>query len=106
MLVFYVIICRMSTDIFKKDEFQKRLKYARTAFGFTQQQVAEYLDLTLRSYQRYESGDCAPPITMLLAIADLYDISLDYLLCRDNFIQSHGAFVGGHGTYPLTNPKS
>ena len=64
--------------------FYKRLKKARQKAGMTQQQAAEALNLSVRSYQRYEaaSGQCDPPIATLIAIADLFNVSIDWLLSR------------------------
>lgn len=70
--------------------FGKRLRRIRMNSGFTQQKTADALGMTLRSYQRYEGGHCEPSLNTLISIADLFDVSLDYLLCRDDFIQSHG----------------
>ena len=36
---------------------RKNLKEARQRAGLTQKDVAEYLGITIRSYQRIESGD-------------------------------------------------
>lgn len=59
-----------------------RLKELRNQHGYTQQQLADYLDITVRSYQRYESGDCEPPLVTLIAIADFFNVTVDYLLGR------------------------
>ena len=59
-----------------------RLKELRNQHGYTQQQLADYLDITSRSYRRYESGDCEPPLSTVIAIADFFDVTVDYLLGR------------------------
>lgn len=68
-----------------------RLKTARKAAGLTQQQAAESLNLSTRSYQRYEaeSGICEPPLNTLVVMADLFDVSIDWLLGRDDFLARH-----------------
>lgn len=71
--------------------FGKRLRQIRMEKGITQQATADAIGSQLRSYQRYEGGHCDPPLNTLVAIADFFDISLDYLLCRDEFIKSHAA---------------
>ncbi|MCD7887786.1 MAG: helix-turn-helix domain-containing protein [Clostridiales bacterium] len=72
--------------------FFERLKAARKRAGFTQQQAAESLNLSTRSYQRYEAvaGQCDPPIETLVQMADLFDVSIDWLLGRDDWLKSHG----------------
>ena len=67
--------------------FQKRLKQVRKERGFTAQEMADLLGTGLRNYRKYESGDHNPPLDMLVKIADLLDVSTDYLLCRDEFIE-------------------
>ncbi|EOS47166.1 hypothetical protein C810_01482 [Lachnospiraceae bacterium A2] len=69
--------------------FNKRLREVRMQKGLTQQKMADYLNIGLRSYQKYEQGERSPSLDCLVSIADIFDVSLDYLLCRDEFIQSH-----------------
>ena len=71
--------------------FSERLKDARKKAGMTQQQAAELLSLSTRSYQRYEAenGVCDPPLATLVTMADLFDVSIDWLLCRDEFLAKH-----------------
>ena len=70
--------------------FNKRLRQMRMKRGFTQQRLADTLDIALRSYQCYETGTRTPCYDLLIAIADILDVSLDYLLGRDDFMKSHG----------------
>ena len=65
----------------------KRLGRVRKERGYTQQNMAEYLSITLRSYQKYESNTAYPTLDKLVKIADLLDVSTDYLLCRDEFMK-------------------
>lgn len=68
--------------------FKDRLRTIRLSNHCTQQQVADAIGVTLRSYQRYESGHIEPPYQTLLLLADFFNVSLDYLFCRDSFILS------------------
>lgn len=69
--------------------FNKRLRAIRMQLGFTQQNMADKLDISLNAYQKYEQAERSPSLDCLILIADIFDVSLDYLLCRDKFIQSH-----------------
>lgn len=71
--------------------FHERLKKARKKAGFTQQQAADALKFSMRSYQRYEAlnGRFEPSIETLVEMADLFDVSIDWLLCRDSWLSSH-----------------
>ena len=62
----------------------KRLKDLREDHDYTQKQIAEKLNMQQPQYQRYESGTVPPPIDSLIFLADLYDVSLDYLVERTN----------------------
>ena len=73
--------------------FQERLKYVRKKKGFTAQEMADLLGTGLRNYRKYESGDHNPPLDMLVKIADILDISTDYLLCRDEFIERQASLT-------------
>lgn len=70
--------------------FSQRLKQSRQMRAFTQQQIADLLDITINSYQKYEQGTRSPSFDILIKIADLYDVSIDWLLGRDEWLQSHG----------------
>lgn len=71
--------------------FNKRLRETRIKNGFTQQNMADKLGISLNAYQKYEQAERSPSLDCLVKIADIFDISIDYLLCRDEFIQSHAA---------------
>lgn len=60
----------------------KRLKQCRKEKGYTQGQVAIYCDITEKTYQNYELMTREPKINILIKIADLYEVSLDYLVGR------------------------
>ncbi len=69
--------------------FNKRLREMRMKRGFTQQRLADILNIALRSYQCYETGTRTPCYDLLILIADTLDVSIDYLLGRDEFMKSH-----------------
>lgn len=65
-----------------KEILAKRLKECRKARGLTQMQVATYCDITEKAYQNYELMTREPKLEILVRIADLYQVSLDYLTGR------------------------
>lgn len=69
--------------------FTKRLNETRKAKGFTAQKMADLLSVSLRTYRHYESGHSSPNIYTLVQIADILEVSTDYLLCRDDFLVKH-----------------
>ena len=52
----------------------------RTQSGWTQTDVAEKLNIKYQSYQAYELGITVPSLQNFIALAELYDVSLDYLV--------------------------
>ena len=63
-------------------ELYERLRLLRKERNLTQQQMADMLSQTLRAYQYCESGHHVPAYRNLLALADFFDVSLDYLTGR------------------------
>lgn len=61
-------------------EFSKRLKELRLDGGFTQQSIADELGIKQQSYARYELGNGEPSLQTLVKIAEIFDVSTDYLL--------------------------
>lgn len=57
-----------------------RLKEAREKNGLLQKDVAEKLNITTSSYGFYEQGKRRPTPELLSQIADLFNVSTDYLL--------------------------
>ena len=85
--------------------FNDRLRSARISKGLTLQKMADRLDLALRTYQNYESGDREPHYDMLVQIADILDISTDFLLGRDEYLKSLGVSVDVPPEGPPRHPK-
>ena len=63
-------------------KFTDRLKEARKKRGLKQSDVAEHLGIAVRSYQYYEAGRRRPEYERLIALADYFDVTTDYLLGR------------------------
>lgn len=62
--------------------YGERLKALRKKRKVQQKELAEHLGISVRGYQFYESEDNEPNIKMLIALADFYDVSIDYLVGR------------------------
>ena len=69
--------------------FAERLNAVRKDRKIPAHRIADYLHISLRNYRRYESGQVQPPMDNLVLIADYLDVSLDYLLGRDEFHEKH-----------------
>lgn len=66
--------------------FGKRLREVRMTRHITQQVLADTIGVELRTYQCYEQGTRQPSLSLVVALADTLDISTDYLLGRDEFL--------------------
>lgn len=64
--------------------YYKRLKDLREDNDMTQKQIADYLNMKQPQYNRYEKGYRDIPSDVLIALADLYNTSTDYILERTN----------------------
>ena len=62
--------------------FSERLKTLRKERGLKQKDMSDYLSLSPRGYQCYEYNEGYPDVPGLVALADFFDVSLDYLMGR------------------------
>ena len=62
--------------------FHERLKQIRKSRNVTQSQVSAMLEISTRNYQSFEYGECKPSFDTLIALAEYFDVSLDYLVGR------------------------
>lgn len=60
--------------------FSEKLFGLRKQSGMTQSDLAEKLNVSRQTVSRWEMGTAKPEIDTLIAISDLFDVSLDYLL--------------------------
>ena len=52
---------------------------------WTQQDVADAIGVRYQSYQAYERGIAVPTLQNFLKLAELFDVSLDYLVGKKEF---------------------
>ena len=62
--------------------FSQRLKQLRTDKHLTQAQVAERVGVTASMASSYETDIRLPSFEVMVRIADLFGVTVDYLLCR------------------------
>lgn len=66
-----------------KNTVADRLKVVREDRNKTKEQVANYLEIQLRAYQRYETGERVPDLEKLKSLAKYFNCTLDYLVGMD-----------------------
>lgn len=60
----------------------KRVRDLREDSDKSQREIAQYLNMQLTVYQRYERGERELPLWAAIKLADYYRVSLDYLVGR------------------------
>lgn len=66
-------LCELRENSFKEDG--KR---------YTQQDIASLLNISYQSYQAYERGVAYPTLQNFLKLAEIYDVSLDFLVGKSD----------------------
>ena len=61
-------------------EFNNRLYQLRKQKGFSQEELANRLNVSRQTVSKWEVGDSTPDTEKLVAISDLFDVSLDMLI--------------------------
>lgn len=59
-----------------------RLKEIRKSLSFPQKEVAKFLDVSISTYSRYESSVMEINSYTLKKLAEYFNVSVDYILCR------------------------
>lgn len=70
-------------------EIGKKLKNARIEAGLTQEKAAEKIDVSRQTISNWENEKSYPDIINVIALSDLYSVSLDELLKGDQKMAEH-----------------
>ncbi len=70
-------------------DLSSRLNNLKIERNILQKDIASSINVSLRAYQRYEKGEREPTTTVLIALADYFDVSIDYLVGRTDNPNSH-----------------
>ena len=62
----------------------QRLRDLREDRNLKQSDIAKVLNVTSQTIANYELGNREPGIRELILLADFFDVSIDYLVCRSN----------------------
>lgn len=69
-------------------KFNEKLKELRINSIYTQQDCANHLGVSVVTWRQYEQGVRSPKPEALMQIAILFDVTLDDLLCIEDFKKS------------------
>ena len=70
--------------MFSKEIFSERLKTLRAEKGVRQSELAALIGVRNTAVSMMESGSRSPSVEVLCALADYFDVSLDYLVGRSD----------------------
>ena len=94
----------------------EKIKSYRKKREITQEQLADYLNISFQSVSKWECGDAYPDITMLPKIAMFFGITTDELLCIDKLKEqeemvkynhrAHKALMKGNTQEAVGNARS
>lgn len=74
------------------EESSRRIRELRVEAGCTQEFVADHIGISLDGYRKLERGVNGAKIDTLVAIAELYDVSLDYLVYGRKILKPDAVF--------------
>lgn len=76
------------------DTLAKRLKELRIENNYSQKEIAELMGIAQVTYSHYELGRRSVSIQNLVKIAQIYNVSVDYLLgLSDVRMEQNSAFI-------------
>lgn len=64
------------------DVMKNRLKELRKSRGYTQISLQMQTGIEQALLSKFENGERIPPTETLMRLADFYNVSVDYILCR------------------------
>lgn len=74
--------------------FSEKILYLRTRNGMSQEVLADKLSVSRQAVSKWESGVTLPETDKLIAISDMFKVSLDYLLKEDSREHKKGRSTG------------
>ena len=64
------------------DVMKNRLKELRKSRGYTQVSIQMQTGIEQALLSKFENGERIPPTETLVRLAEFYNVSIDYILCR------------------------
>ena len=59
-----------------------KIRSLRESNSYTTKQIAEYLLCDPATYEKYEAGESRMPLELIVKLAELYNVSVDYIAGR------------------------
>lgn len=87
----------------RKNSIALTIKALRKKAGYTQEQVSAKTNINKQTYSGYENGHNSIPAEVLIRIANLYDVSTDFLIGRTT--NPKGVYFQSVGEIPQNEKK-
>ena len=66
--------------------FKDRLKELRLEKGISQNDLGKILNVSKMAISHWESGRSEPSITQLIILANYFEVSVDYLVAKEDIV--------------------
>jgi transcriptional regulator with XRE-family HTH domain len=70
--------------MFSQEIFCQRLRQLRHSHQLTAEQLGKEFDVSKQTVSRWELGERLPPLDVVTALAEYFNVSLDYLVGLSN----------------------
>ena len=67
----------------KQSILTDHMRELRKKCGYTQEDVSLHLNIQRQTYCNYENASRTPPLDIIIALAELYHVTIDYLICGE-----------------------
>lgn len=66
--------------------FNERLRELRKQSPLMQKDIAAKIGVSVRTFQQYELGKIQPNIEKLIILSQIFDVTVDFLICRNDYL--------------------
>lgn len=80
--------------------FGERLKLLRDEAGISQQYLADKINISKSSISKYEKGERTPELDTFEALADFFNVDMDYLKGKSDIKKSYSVIDDESFDYP------
>ena len=82
LIIVTFLVTRKGSAMFSQEIFCRRLRQLRKTHKLTAEQLGKIFNVSKQTVSRWELGDRLPPLDVVVAIADYFGVSLDWLTGR------------------------
>lgn len=67
------------------------MRTLRKKANYRQEDVSRLLNIQRQTYSNYENASRTPPLEIIIALAEIYNVSVDYLVCGIDHVSDRNA---------------